>query len=425
MRFHIVVATYAIWLIAVFGVFYVAHGADGNALQLTVICGVIPAACQMCLLGVDWRGLVAPTRLWLALLFVILLSYLVNALNPVTAPTPSAFANDVILGGAWTPIIYTVNVVFILAIASLVAACPDRRLLRSVASVYSVLGAIFLLYVDVTGERVWGRLRANDIEPNVWGLFGLSVCLGAFARKFGLVALGVLASGATTIFIASSREHILALLAALLVIAVLYARDMNKYRMFGVLAVSCIALILAAFLLDPYILNAIGYVKADVLLLSSPTRGLDSGLTGRTEIWAATTDLWLKHPFLGVGFRQHEQFLAGAPAHNAYLAMLADTGVAGLIVYVALLTTSLAASWGIQDPRTRRFVMAVIVTYIVIGFFDRRTINAGNPFGLFFLMCCTVALADQSRRRAVALARTLTWRARRPSTIDHALPHLD
>jgi O-antigen ligase len=423
MRFHIVVAAYAIWLVAVFGVFYLAHGADGNALQLTVICGLIPAGSQICLLGVDWRGLVAPARLWFALLFVILLSYLVNALNPATAPTPSVFPDDAIISGAWTPIVYTVNVVFILVIASLVAACPDRRLLRSVAGVYSILGAIFLIYVDATGERVWGRLRANNIEPNVWGLFALSVCLGALARKFGVIALAALAAGATTIFIASSREHILALLAALLVIAVLYSREMNHSRVFGALAGTCVALILGALLLDPYILNAIGYVKADVLLLGSPTRGLDSGFTGRTEIWTATIDLWLKHPFLGIGFRQHEQFLAGAPAHNAYLAMLADTGVLGLIVYLVLLITSLAASWGIEDPRTRRFIMAVIVTYIVIGFFDRRTINAGNPFGLFFLMCCAVALTDQSRRKAAALAGKLAWHStRRLSSSGPTLP---
>src|SRR6185437_15908590 len=122
MRFHIVVATYAIWLIAVVGVFYVAHGAVGNALQLAVICGVIPAACQMCLLGVDWRGLVAPTRLWLVLLFVILVSYLVNGLNPVTATTPSVSPGDAVIPAPWIPVVFTVNVVFILGIANLVAA---------------------------------------------------------------------------------------------------------------------------------------------------------------------------------------------------------------------------------------------------------------------------------------------------------------
>jgi len=77
--------------------------------------------------------------------------------------------------------------------------------------------------------------------------------------------------------------------------------------------------------------------------------------------------------------------------------MLADTGLVGLILFLVLLFVSLIASLSILDLRTRRFVMAVIMGYIIIGFFDRRTINAGNPYGLFFLMCCAVALADRLR----------------------------
>jgi O-antigen ligase len=116
--------------------------------------------------------------------------------------------------------------------------------------------------------------------------------------------------------------------------------------------------------------------------------------------------LWLKSPIFGIGFRQHEQFLAGAPSHNAYLAMLADTGILGLIVYLVLLIGSLMASWGIQDRRTRRFVLALVVSYVVIGFFERRAINSGNPYGVFFLMCCAVALVDQSLRKA---SMVLQW----------------
>jgi O-antigen ligase len=103
----------------------------------------------------------------------------------------------------------------------------------------------------------------------------------------------------------------------------------------------------------------------------------------------------------GVGFREHERVLNWVPAHNAYLAMLADTGLVGFVLYIVLLVSSLLASWGMKDPRSRRFVLTTIVGYIVIGFFDRRAINAGNPYGLLILMCCSVALVDQSLRRAV------------------------
>ncbi len=402
MRFHIVVAAYSIWLLSIFVVFYLVHGKDDNSLQLVVMSGALPACGQILLLGVDWRGLVAPAKMWLALLIIVLLSYFLNLTDPQTAPSPNG---DVGIG-AWAPVVYTVNLVFILGIGTLIAGSPDRTLLRSIAGLFCILFAPLLVYIDLTGERTWGdRLYANGIESNLWGLMGLTVCLAAFARKPGPLAVAGFASGVATILQASSREHMVALPAILLVAVAPYLWAMNRPRLLVALAGACATLIAAAVLFDPYIVRAIRYLSSDVLLLDNPLRGIDSGFTGRTDIWGATFDLWSKSPLLGVGFRQHERFLAGLPAHNAYLAMMADTGLLGLIWFLALLVGSLVASWSIQDQRTRRFVMAVIVANVIIGFFDRRTINGGNPYSLFFIMCCCVALAEQSRHKVSAALR--------------------
>ena len=409
MRLRAVAAAYALWLVATFAVLYLTHGGDGMGLQVAVMFGAVPAACQVLLLGIDWRGLVAPVKMWLAIVLVILLSYFVNVIDPRTAPAGTGLA----IPAAWTPIVYTLNVVYIVVIGTLVAGSPDRRLLRSIGGLYCVFATPFLVYVDLTGEMLWGRLVANGIEPNNWGLMGLTVCLSAFARKPGPLAIAGFTVGAATILQASSREHLLALAVVLPLIAALYFQKMDGPRVMAVLAGSCLALIVVAVALDPFLLRAARYVGSDILLLNSADRGVDLGFTGRTEVWQETINLWTKAPLLGVGFRQHEQFLAGgAPAHNGYLAMLADTGLVGFIVYVVLLMRSLVASWSIQDQRTRRFVIAMIVGYIVVGFFDRRTINAGNPYGLLILMCCSLALADQSLRKADQVWRTRFGAAR-------------
>jgi O-antigen ligase len=401
LRSHWVAAAYASWLLAIFVVFYLVHALNETALQLVLVCGAIPAALQCFLLGIDWRGLVAPVKMWIILLLVILISYVVNVADPRTAPAGVGLA----ISPAWTPMVYTLNVVFITSIATLIAGSPDRLLLRSIASFYCIFATPFLVYIDLTGEMLWGRLVAGDLQPNNWGLMGLTVCVAALARRPDPFAIAGMTAGFWTIFLASSREHMLALAIVLVIVAVIHLRAMNRPRFVTVLATSCVALIVVAVLLDPYVLGALRYIGADVLLLNSPNRGLDSGFTGRTEIWSATIDLWLKSPLLGVGFRQHEQFLEGAPAHNAYLAMLADTGLVGFVWYVVLLVRSLLATRGIEEERTRRFVVAAIVGYIVVGFFDRRTINAGNPYGLLILMCAAYALAEQSLRKAARLAQ--------------------
>jgi hypothetical protein len=82
MRVHVVAAAYALWILGTFVVFY-AISRDENPLQLALMADVIPACCQLLLLGIDWCGLVAPTKIWLALLLIVLLSYVVNAMDPV------------------------------------------------------------------------------------------------------------------------------------------------------------------------------------------------------------------------------------------------------------------------------------------------------------------------------------------------------
>jgi len=406
MRLNIVVWAYTFWLVAIFGALYVTHGENPeNALQLALVCGVIPGGLQLLLLGVEWHGLVAPTKMWLVFLLIVLLSYLVGATDPQLAPGP---VGTLAVPPAWTPLVYTVNVVFILGIGTLVAGCPDRRLLRSIAGLYCVLLTPFLVYVDLTGARVWGnRLEANGLQANMWGGIGLTVCLAALARKPGPIAVLGFATGMATILAADSRECLLAVAAALLVIGAENWRAMMKRsRLLTVLAGTCAILVVAGVLLDPYVINAIHYISADVLALNDPNRGVNSGFTGRTGIWAAAFDVWLKSPLLGVGYRQHERFLPdGIPGHNAYLAMLADTGIVGLVWYLALFMCSLVASLGIGDQRTRRFVVAIIVARFIGGFFDRITINGGDVYSLFFIICCSVALTDQSLRKVAFIVR--------------------
>src|SRR5215831_1820136 len=187
MRLNIVAAAYALWILGIFVAFYLVKDPDDvSVMQFLLMCGAIPAVCQVFLLGVDWHGLVAPVKLWLAFLLVILVSYDVSGMDPRFAPTASG---GYVVPASWQPIVFTLNTIFIMGMATVVAGCPDRRLLRSTASLYSIYAIPFVVYIILTGDRLWGRLSAG-LQPIMWGLMGLTICLGAFARKPGLVALG-------------------------------------------------------------------------------------------------------------------------------------------------------------------------------------------------------------------------------------------
>lgn len=398
MRFWIVAGSYALWLFGMEAVYYVLKESNETVLQIAVLSGAIPAALQLLLLGLDTRGLALPTKASLLLLLAILLSYVTNALDPTLAVTPS---DAPAVPTRWLPIVFTLNTAFIFVLSVVIAGSPDRNLLRSAAGIFCYLSAPLLLYATLTGEYVYGRLSANDIGPNIWGSFGLLLCLCAMARRWSLLTVLFFLIGGYTIIAASSRTSLTSIFAATLVLLMFFVAGLRGWGLAMTFFVTGCIIVASAFFLDPYVYDFFTYVSDGLLQIDSADRGLGSGFTGRSTVWGETFDLWTRSPLFGLGFRQHEEYLPGSvSAHNAYLAMLADTGLVGTLLYLALVFGALFSALTIVDKTNRRFIVAVIVSYIVYGFFERRAINGGNPYSLLFLLTCFYALCDRSLRRA-------------------------
>lgn len=382
MRLVITGTIYAIWLLGIEVVFYVFHGHNQTALETAVILGVIPFLVQGGLLSFNTVGLVSPARSSMAFVLIVLVSYIFN-------------------GASGTPLVFVGELVFMCAAAILVAGCADRRLLRTIAGAFSIASAPFLLYIDFTGEYRWGRLVANDLEPNLYGLMGLGTAVTALVIRPRLLAMMCYAAGFLTIYEASSRSNIVGLTIATAAVALCHIANLKDRKLmaaFGGVAVGTTLLVLLA----PYVSGVLPAFLDNLMKIDDPYRGLGQGFTGRDELWQAAADLWRQSPIFGVGFRQHEQFMPfNRSAHNAYLAMLADTGIFGFVWYVTLIVSSILAAFRIADTRSRDLVLAGILSYAVIGFFERRAINGGNPVGILFLMFCFYAYAQRDLYKAL------------------------
>jgi hypothetical protein len=100
------------------------------------------------------------------------------------------------------------------------------------------------------------------------------------------------------------------------------------------------------FLVSHYLSKTVGYMRrvADGEGKAS-LMAVDSSLDSRLEIWRATTLMWRDHPWFGVGpahfdyrFREYRpETLQERPdrAHNDYLNLLADWGLAGGVIVFA------------------------------------------------------------------------------------------
>lgn len=381
MKLLIVAAAYALWLLAIEVIFFLIEGNDITALEGAVILGIFPAALQFFLLGINPYGLAAPVKVALCFVLIVLLSYIGHADST-----------------SFTPLI---ELIFNFTIAIMVAGSPDTRLLRKIAVLYSLPAAMFLIYADLTGERVWGRLYAGTLQSNWWGLMAVILAVTGFAHKSRVLTAFCVATGLFVAYDASSRSSIVAIVGAILVLVMIHLPNLRGQRLVAA-AVALVAVLGFWMLFSPVIQHTLPVALDEVMKFDDPNRGISTGFTGRSDLWTAAIDTWLRSPLLGVGFHQHQWFIPGGlGAHQAYLAVLADTGILGLLWYLFFLAASLWGSLGIRDGGTRVVVLLTIVAYALVGLFEARAINGGNPFSIFFQMCCFFSLTQASIRRAV------------------------
>jgi O-antigen ligase len=88
------------------------------------------------------------------------------------------------------------------------------------------------------------------------------------------------------------------------------------------------------------------------LLIMRPSRMEDvspdeASASERVEAWYTGLQLFFEHPILGVGrgnFTEHHWL----PAHNSYILVLAETGLAGYLIWTALIGTTLVALYRVE-----------------------------------------------------------------------------
>lgn len=98
----------------------------------------------------------------------------------------------------------------------------------------------------------------------------------------------------------------------------------------------------------------------------------------RMTIWKANWNIFLDHPWFGIGYTENARRLAeyylkmGVPedkyfishAHNQYLHMMAGTGVVGLVIFLSIIVTFLILNW-----RAWKSELNIFYKYLLLGGF--------------------------------------------------------
>jgi len=251
---------------------------------------------------------------------------------------------------------------------------------------------IFMPEVIRTSAIVWGRLEPAALTMNFAAMMGIVAFLGALAARSIIFTPILAVLPLYTMVMMQSRGSMIATGLATIIIAGCWLWENRSRKMLKLAGIATVFGGIACFgaALDGFnIFELISDQITHVLMLDDSNRGVDSGGSGRSDLWAAAYNLWLTHPVFGVGFKGHTQFMPdNMLAHNAFLGLLADNGLVGLVGYMLLSIGACVCLLrrGFKGVTMFGYRAAILFPYFVYGMVESRAFSFGNTYSVLFLL---------------------------------------
>lgn len=240
----------------------------------------------------------------------------------------------------------------------------ERQCFLTTVALCGYVAALFAL-----GPIDLARRAVGTIHPNLLGASAFAIVVFVWISN-SRWRWGVLPAMIGVTLAVSSRN---ALLSILLFQGVFAAGALWRRTSLIPALTVCLLVMGAAVIFHDQI--EAGVVTA--MALDDPLRGVDSGGSGRTELWQHFAPQFLEHPLLGYGFRQRDLY---DTAHNAVLNLLLENGV---FVGALLLTFILAALW--RASRIDIVVASALGAFLLRSLIEPQMLNVGDVPGAAFL----------------------------------------
>lgn len=192
---------------------------------------------------------------------------------------------------------------------------------------------------------------------------------------------------------ASARSAVAGLVAAALFA---YIAEFRFFKNSSMGRAGMVAIVIGAMIVI-YFAATSSYLQ-QMLEVNSETRGLGSGVTGRTDLWEKGLMSLTSDPTLvafGGGLRSSEYSVIGFLTENSYITILLDSGAllgSALILFLMLAPFSaLRQSRTSMDASSHALVLlpSFFVFLLVQCFFVRYLVGLGNPTALYTLFFFT------------------------------------
>jgi O-antigen ligase len=230
----------------------------------------------------------------------------------------------------------------------------DRRYLRLACAAF-VVGAVISVAIGLLGgavqeetERVVGGSGdPNFLAAGIVPAIVLAAGLGAGSSRLWVRFATVIAVAALTIGLVATESRGGLIAAVVAVVGLLVLAKRQRAWVVGLLL--CVLGVAGAwFSVDPAAWERISDLSES---------------TGRTELWTVAWQMWQDHPIAGVGLQgfvdnasgyvrelgpfEFSEFITEQPkvVHNTYLELLAESGLIGLALFLAVAVGCLRRAW--------------------------------------------------------------------------------
>jgi O-antigen ligase len=136
-------------------------------------------------------------------------------------------------------------------------------------------------------------------------------------------------------------------------------------------------------------------ILADMLDLESDTRGIDSGGTGRFELWQLGVETFLESGwkfFLGGGMRSSSAEFIGFSTESSYITIFLEFGLIGGVLFLFVVYKNiLFIAKSLKNPSKNWFlvlffILSIFIFTVIQSIFNRYMLAIGNQFSLLFLI---------------------------------------
>jgi O-antigen ligase len=258
---------------------------------------------------------------------------------------------------------------------------------REVLGRFAILGTIGFIYLFCTSYS--GAARFDSIRnPNSMGLMLVGLIAASLAIHWVLIRFACLTTCFYMLWATQSRS---AMVAAAIILVTYFLLGQAASRRFVTLGLIVGAVLVFGLSLTPMnsVMDSGSSFITNALRLDDHYRGINTGFSGRTAIWEIAIAAWRHNPIGGIGYRVHEYYPGlDRSTHNAYLALLVETGVLGTLFVFLIVSSGLREllTQVRQGSKIARLGLSLVAGFLFISFFERYLFNFGTPTSILVLM---------------------------------------